>query len=368
MSILALMYKKVFKPLAFFQDPEVVHDRILILGKFLGRHKIFRIFISKILMFEHSMLKQTILGIEFLNPIGLAAGFDKNAELIQILPAVGFGFAELGSITGEECKGNDKPRLWRLLKSQSLVVHYGLKNDGCKAVSQKLKNQHSDMPLGINIAKTNNRETVSTEAGIADYVKAYKAFKNIGSYTTINISCPNAFGGQPFTDAVNLEMLLSQIDYVPSQKPVFVKLSPDLNFVEIDTILQVLDRHKIAGIICANLTKNRDNHRIKDSNLPSQGGLSGKVVEELSNNLIAYIYKKTRGKYIIIGCGGVFNASDAYKKIRLGASLVQLITGMIFEGPQVIGEINRGLVKLLHMDGFENISQAIGTDTVDLFE
>jgi dihydroorotate dehydrogenase len=198
--------------------------------------------------------------------------------------------------------------------------------------------------------------------GINDYAQAFGIFAEIGSFTTVNISCPNAFGGQPFTEPEMLEALLFRLEEVPTKKPTFVKFSPDLDFKKIDELLEVIGRHKIQGIICSNLTKDRNNKNILETNLPQNGGLSGKVVEKLADELIAYVYKKTKGKYVVVGCGGVFSAEDAYKKIRLGASLIQLITGMIYEGPQVIGEINAGLEKLLLRDGFKNISEAVGVD------
>ena len=362
MSILAKSYKYFFKPVAFRLDPEMVHDQILQAGRILGKYQLGRSVTARLFSYTSPHLEQRLAGINFPNPIGLAAGFDKNAELGQILPAVGFGFFEVGSITGEPCAGNAKQRLWRLPKSQSLVVYYGLKNDGAAVIAQRLKGQQFAAPIGISVAKTNSPATVDQAAGIADYAKAYKLLADIGSYTTINISCPNAFGGQPFTDPESLGLLLSALSQIPTQKPMFVKLPPDLTDTEVDELIAVIDRYPVAGIICSNLTKNRDNQLIKDAQVPNVGGFSGKVVEQLSNQLIARVYRKTKGKYIIIGCGGVFSAEDAYKKIRLGASLIQMITGMVYQGPQVIGEINRGLVKLLEQDGFANISQAIGQD------
>jgi dihydroorotate dehydrogenase len=362
MKIFGLLYKIIFKPIAFQMDPEFVHDYILFFGKWLGKSAIGKKLTFKLFNFQSSKLEQKILGINFNNPIGLSAGFDKNAELLDILPSVGFGFAEVGSITGEACAGNPKKRLWRLPNSRSLVVNYGLKNDGAEVISKRLTGKQFVFPVGINVAKTNNHETVDRQKGIQDYVKAYRLFANVGDYTTINISCPNTFGGQPFTDPESLELLLTTIDAIPSTKPVFIKFSPDMGMETVDALLEVISRHKVHGLVCTNLTKKRDNPNILDNNIPGVGGLSGKVVEELSNQLIAYVYKKTQGKYVIVGCGGVFTAEDAYKKIRLGASLIQLITGMVFLGPQVIGEINLGLVKLLEQDGFNNISQAIGVD------
>lgn len=362
MNIFGILYRNIFKPVAFQMDPEFVHDYILLFGKWLGKSAIGKKLTFKLFNFQSPKLEQKILGINFKNPIGLSAGFDKNAELLDILPSVGFGFAEVGSITGEACVGNSKKRLWRLPNSQSLVVNYGLKNDGAEVISKRLTGKQFIFSVGINVAKTNIPDTVDRQTGIEDYAKAYRLFANVGDYTTINISCPNAFGGQPFTDPESLDQLLNKIDEIPSTKPVFVKFSPDMGMETVDALLEVISRHKVHGLVCTNLTKKRDNPNILDNNIPEVGGLSGKVVEELSNQLIAYVYKKTQGKYVIVGCGGVFTAEDAYKKIRLGASLIELITGMVFQGPQSIGEINRGLVKLLEQDGFTNVSDAIGAD------
>jgi dihydroorotate dehydrogenase len=183
---------------------------------------------------------------------------------------------------------------------------------------------------------------------------------------TINISCPNAFGGQPFTDPQKLGQLLQEISKLPKTKPIFLKMPPDLSISNIDQIIELARQFKIDGFICTNLTKDRIELSIKEKikeNLPTdKGGISGKVIERLSDDLIKYIYSKTKGEFVIVGCGGIFSAGDAYRKIRLGASLLQLITGMIFEGPQLIGEINHGLVRLLKKDGFKNISEAVGAD------
>lgn len=352
-------YKNLLKPVFFRFEPEAVHDKMILVGRFLGTNFLSRKLTELLFSYSNKSLEQKILGIRFSNPIGLSAGFDKDARLLNILPNVGFGFAEIGTVTGEACSGNVKPRLWRLKESRALVVNYGLKNEGCEEIADRLKNKKFSMPVITSIGKTNCRETADTEAGIKDYLKAYRSFVDIGQIFDINISCPNAFGGTPFSDPEKLDTLLSQIDKVETKKPVFLKMPADLDITQLDGILSVVRKHKIAGFICSNLTKNRKNKKIVDS-VPEKGGISGKVVEDLANDLIAEIYRKTKGKYIIIGCGGVFSAEDAYRKLKLGANLVQLITGMIFEGPQVIGEINLGIVKLLKQDGYKNISEAIG--------
>lgn len=361
-GLISGLYQGIGKPYFFSLDPETAHERATSVGKRLGSHSLTRGLTSLCLGYSHPMLRQEILGISFPNPVGLAGGFDKDAQLTTILSSVGFGFVEVGSITGEPCAGNPRPRLWRLKRSRGLVVYYGLKNRGCERISSQLAKRKQFCPIGTNIAKTNSPDTVKTIDGIADYVKAFSHFVDIGDYFTINISCPNAFGGEPFNDPEKLDQLLSALDEIPTHKPCFLKLSPDLSREEIDAILSVSTRHRIHGFICSNLTKKRTNPLVKERNLPSQGGISGKPVAPLADSLIRYIFEKTNGTATIIGCGGVFTARDAYRKIRSGASLIQLITGMIYCGPQTISSINQGLVRLLKRDGFSSLTEAVGAD------
>ncbi len=365
------LYRNILKKIFFLSDPEKVHDGMMHFGELLGKNIITRS--ATRLMFGNERLpnlEQTLHGVYFKNPIGLSGGFDKNAILTDIIPSVGFGFMEVGSITAKPYEGNPGQRLWRLPESQSLVVYYGLKNIGAeniaKNLEEKLHNHPFEIPVAINIAKTNCPETNQKEVGIADYVETYKRFLKIGSFFVINISCPNVAGGQPFHNAEWLKELLMEMEKTPTEKPIFIKISPDLSFVEIDAILEVASKHHVDGFVCTNLTKRRDLENIIDSNVPSVGGLSGKIVEPLANELISYIYKNgiARGdkKFTIIGVGGIFSAEDAYKKIRIGASLLELITGMIYQGPQLISEIQLGLSDLLARDGYKHISEAIGAD------
>ncbi len=373
------LYGFVLKPIIFPFDPEDMHNLFLGVGKFLGKFSLTRWKTRLWFGYSNKMLEQTVLGINFKNPVGLAAGFDKNAELTQIMPSVGFGFEEVGSVTGYPCEGNKRPRLWRLTQSRGYVVYYGLKNNGSEEISERLKNKFrkdspcEKFPIGVSVAMTNCEENLDTSMAAADYAKAFEAFADIGSYTTVNISCPNAQGGQPFTEPIKLDVLLSKLDAIETKKPIFVKMSPDKTIDEVDAILDVLRRHRVHGIICSNLTKQKNNPKVLENNLPGVGGISGKPLQDLSDDLLSYIYRREvltpqvtadgqARKFILIGCGGIFSAEDAYKKIRSGATLVQLITGMIFEGPQLISEINLGLVELLRRDGFSNISQAIGAD------
>jgi len=344
-----MLYEKILKPLFFKFDPEDVHDFIIWFGRLLGKFYLTRRLVWSLCGYRNKRLSQNVLGIEFPNPIGLAAGFDKDVKLMKILPCVGFGYEEIGSITGEPCKGNAKPRLWRIPKHKALVVYYGLKNPGSEVVARRLKGKKFNFPIGISVAKTNCKETAKIDSGVKDYVKAFNLMKDYADYITVNISCPNAFGGLPFTDPESLERLLTELDKIKTDKPVFLKLSPDLSKSELDDIIGVCNEHRIGGFVISNLTKKRDLTGIpeKDFENVGSGGVSGPYLQKISNSLINYVYKKTKGKYAIIGCGGIFTAEDIWEKMKAGASLVQLITGMIYHGPQLIGKLNQDLVKLM---------------------
>lgn len=361
---IGFLYRNFLKPVLFLIEPEKVHDFMVKMGEFLGKRKIWHNINAKIFNYQNSKLTQKVGGITFQNPVGLAAGFDKNGQLLDILPSIGFGFEEIGSITALPCEGNAKPRLWRLKKSKGLVVNYGLKSDGSEAMAKKLHGRKFEIPIGISIAKTNCLQTVDTAAGIEDYLISYRRLKALSDYITLNVSCPNAYGGQSFADGEKLEKLLTAVQKEGMDKPIFIKLQPGLTRPQLDQIVEAVDSFPVTGYICSNLAKDRSQiqDKILDKKLPPTGAISGKPVQDLSDELLKTMYQLRGCCYTMIGCGGIFTAEDAYRKIRLGASLVQIITGMIFQGPQVIGEINRGLVRLLERDGFTNISEAIGKD------
>ncbi len=359
---LALLYRLICKPFFFRRDPEEVHDRMTKVGEWLGHYRLTRKLTSWLFGYQHPTLGQNLNGINFPNPVGLAAGFDKDALLTDILPSVGFGFIEVGSITALPCIGNPKPRLWRLPLSQSLVVYYGLKNEGCEVIARRLATKKFAIPLGTSVAMTNIPANMDIATAINDYATAFQAFVGIGGYTTVNISCPNTSHDQPFMDPANLDQLLTVLDGIPTSKPIFLKMSPDLEVGQLEKIVAVVRRHRVHGFICSNLTKNRNNPKIIEQKIPLVGSFSGKVVADAADQLLSDLYRLVGRQYLLIGCGGIFTAADAYRKIRLGASLVQLVTGLIYQGPQVISQINRGLVKLLERDGFSSIDQVIGVD------
>ena len=356
------MYKKYIRPILFKGDPERVHNLSILIGRILAFSKISRILRNNLVV-NDKMLKNKVMGIEFDNPIGLAAGFDKNAYLIDFMPDIGFGFMEVGSITANPCGGNAKPRLHRLVKDQGIIVNYGLANEGSVKIHERLKGKKFRIPVGISIAKTNN-PNIKGEESVNDYLKCFKIIRDIGNYITINISCPNVGDGRSFEDCVLLESLLNKIDKIRKKENILLKISPDINKNNLNKIIKLAEKFKINGFVVSNLTKKREGLS-NDLNLKYQGGISGKHVKNKSNALIKYIYKKTKGKFVIVGCGGVFNGADAYEKIKYGASLIQMITGMIFEGPGVVSKINRELVELLKKGGYNNIKEAIGVGVND---
>jgi dihydroorotate dehydrogenase subfamily 2 len=363
MCVEIMLYKRFIRPALFRIDPERIHDMALKTGSFAGRVPPVRGLVGSFLRYENPRLETRLLGINFRNPMGLAAGFDKNAHLTDIVYDLGFGFEEVGSVTGAPCEGNPKPRLFRLPKDKSIVVNYGLCNEGSERIFQKLKEKKFRVPVGVSIAKANDPE-LGKEEGIQDYVKAFNMLHGIGSYTTINISCPNVSDGRTFCHPGNLKDLLKEIGRCDIKKPIFLKLMPDAGLEEMGETLSVIRRFDfVSGLVISNLTKKREflkssKREIEDA---GPGGISGVPVREKSNRLIRYAYKKTKGKYVIIGCGGIFTAEDAYEKIKLGSSLLQMITGMIYEGPGVIRKINMGLAGLLERDGFKNVSEAVGS-------
>lgn len=359
------LYTKILKPIFFKFDPELVHNFILRIGRYLGKHAFARRLCRHWFYIVNPALHQTLHGINFSNPIGLSAGFDKDGDLVDILPAFSFGFTEVGTVTHKPYTGNPKPRLMRLKQSKGIVVWYGLKNIGAKKIMMKLaRRQTHDIPISISIGKTNQPYTKDLDAGIKDYVDGLIDVMDSGQgdFYTINISCPNTFGGETFTTPERLHKLLSAWFNVRPDKPTFIKMPINPTWDDFKQLLEVITQFPIAGVVIGNLNKDRSDKAIID-HIPDtmKGSVSGLPTKKLCNNLIKHTYASYGNRLTIIGVGGIFTAEDAYEKIKLGASLVQLITGMIFEGPGVIKKINQGLVKLMQADGYTTISEAIGS-------
>jgi dihydroorotate dehydrogenase subfamily 2 len=358
------MYEKILKPIFFSFDPERIHDFFTWVGEFLGSNAFTRWIVASVCNYEHPSLATRVAGIDFKNPIGLGAGFDKDVRLTNIMPSVGFGFMEVGAITRFPYEGNPKPRMVRLPDDKSLIIYYGLKNDGAEAIEKRLKKMKFRFPVGINIAKTNRADIVGAKS-VEDYATTYRMLAHYFSYVTLNVSCPNAQDGCTFQDPTMLDSLLAAIAKEKKERPVFLKVSSHLSMDEVDAILAVVEKYSfVDGFIVANLAKNRSMLNLRSSkaelDVIPEGGISGAPIKMLTTGMIRHIYQKTSGKYLIIGLGGVFTAEDAYEKIKAGASLIQLVTGLIYGGPLAIKRINKGLVKLLARDGYPTIADAVG--------
>jgi dihydroorotate dehydrogenase len=361
-----MLYELLVRPVLFRVDPEFVHHCTVYAGRAAGSNKVTRGALRLAYDWQHPKLRQKIAGIAFRNPVGLAAGFDKDCNLMDALPAIGFGFVEVGSITAQPYAGNPKPRLTRLPKDKSIIVYYGLKNKGAHVLRPRLERSFT-IPVGVSVAKT-NKEFSSEREKLDDWADGILALKDLGDYLTINISCPNTFDPANFCDPRLLEGLLRRIDKekMRFRKPVFLKLSPDITVKQLDNILALCAPRKyITGFVLSNLVKDRSKLALKsDPKMykDRKGGFSGKVVQPRSLELVRHAYRKAGKRFVLVGCGGIFTAQDAYEYIRSGAPLVQIITGMVYGGPATVKRINKGLVTLLERDGFSSISEAVGAD------
>ena len=363
------LYKHLLRKALFLSKPEEIHDFMAGFGETLGKTKVISNAIKFATRIENPMLEQTILNIKFQNPIGLAAGFDYEARLTQILSSIGFGFETVGTITNLPYKGNVKPMLGRLPKSKSLMVNKGFKNYGAKETIKRLKNHTFEIPIGISVGRSNSENCNTQKNSIEDIIKTFILFEKSKvnhSYYELNISCPNLRGNVTFYPPEKLQELLKEVDSLHLKKPVFVKMPLEEPDNEVIKMLNTIASHSPKGVILSNLSKNRKNKFLDVKEVgkfpDNVGSFSGKPTEKRSNELIKLAYKNFGKSLLIIGCGGIFSAEDAYRKIKLGASLVQLITGLIYEGPQLPAEINSGLVDLLKKDGLNHISDVIGTD------
>lgn len=357
-----ILYKNILKKVLFLIDPEKVHDWFLNLGHIFSGSRTIKRFVKFFYSYNHSALEQVIFGINFNNPVGLAAGFDKDANSLGFLPSFGFGFLTVGSLTINSYVGNQLPRLSRLPRSRGIIVNYGLKNNGTEKVLSGIA-ENLAVPLVASLAKTNSPDTCNVDAGITDYAASFAlaAKSSKVSMIEINISCPNAFGGEPFTTPERLEKLLVNLKTISCSKPITIKMPINLQWDQFKELLDIILKYNIQGVTIGNLNKDRTHGSIiEPAKIDMPGGVSGKPCFDLSNDLISKTYQYCGDRLVIIGVGGIFSAQDAYEKIKRGASLVELITGMIFEGPQLIGDINRGLVKFLEQDGFKNIKEAVG--------
>ncbi len=342
----------ILRPYIFSLDPEVAHDlAIKTLKANILPKSFFEVEGEEIL--ETKLFNQTLL-----NPIGLAAGFDKSAEVYNSLFKFGFGFIEVGTVTPKQQLGNPKPRIFRLEKDLALINRLGFNNQGSEAVAQRISNNQPNGILGINIGP--NKDTKNKEE---DYYTCLKRLSVHSNYVTINISSPNTEGLRNFHENKEMEKLLSGLNKIKKaqkiNQPIAIKLSPDIKDNEISRIVELIKKHYIQCIIVSNTT---DSNREKLSDLQKneEGGLSGQPLKNISTNLIKKFYKETKGQIEIIGVGGVDSGQSAFEKIAAGANAVQLYTGMVYKGPGIVKDIKKELILILKKENLKNISQAVG--------
>ncbi len=338
------MYKLLIRPVFFLFNAEFIHNISLFLVKVLYSFPGLKVISKKLFCLENEKLSIEFEDLKFKNRIGLAAGFDKNAKYLDELETFGFSHVEVGTITPKPQEGNDKPRLFRLKSDSALLNRMGFNNDGVDIILNRLKKYKGDMVIGANIGKN---KTTSNENAVEDYLFSFKILRNYVDYFTVNISSPNTPDLRKLQSKSNLETLLSKIQIENSKEkkvPLFVKIAPDLEIRELKDIIEVCEKNKINGIIATNTTVSKQKIKNKKIDELGDGGISGKPIADVSNDVIAFIKKNSKLK--IIGVGGIFNFSDLQDKLNAGADIVQVYTGWIYEGPSMIKSINKAFLEI----------------------
>jgi len=352
---MTLLWEKLARPIMFTLDAERAHE----LGMASLKAGLARPFYKKCDDPQFSSIER--FGLKFSNPIGLAAGFDKNGEVVVPLASLGFGFVEVGTVTFEPQPGNSKPRMFRLPEHYALVNRLGFNNDGAKAVAARLRSIDRKCVIGVNIGR--NR-SVPNEEAVENYVACLKEVHDVSDYITVNVSSPNTPELRELQREASLSQLLEALQAANcalGEKPLLVKVAPDLSTAEIESIADISISLGISGVIATNTTTARPGIDDDLAKRIGNGGLSGKPLKEMSKRVVETIYERTGGKLPIIGVGGVFSAEDAFESIAAGASLVQVYTGFIYGGPTFPREICTGLAKILRSRGFHSLDEAVGS-------
>ena len=383
------IYQSGVRPLLFSvlkTDAEWLHNRTLQLLEVAAKTQsnpatsqmLWRL--HKSLGVQDSRLEQSKWGLSFKNPVGLAAGFDKNGVAADIWENFGFGFAELGTVTSQPQPGNPQPRLFRLSADSAALNRMGFNNQGAAAMAARFQaaQKHSKdvspsipqspFPLGLNLGKS---KVTPLEQAAADYLESFKLLKDWGDYFVVNVSSPNTPGLRSLQDAAGLSTILETLQQENQGiKPILVKIAPDLEPEAIASILDLAKTYQVAGIIATNTTIRRDGLKtqiLRETGKPiaeEAGGISGMPVQERSTQVIRFIWQYTKGELPIIGVGGIFTAQDAWEKIAAGASLIQVYTGWVYEGPWMVRRILEGLLQKLEEKGFNSISEAVGSENL----
>lgn len=366
------MYR-FLRPLLFRMDPERAHSISLGAAELVQR--IMPSVVKPQYEYEDERLKQRLWGATFPNPVGLAAGADKNARLVPFWEGVGFGFVEVGSVSAMASDGNPKPRAFRLEEDRALLNRLGLNNEGAAAVAERLEEGRNERtrPLGINLAKTHD-PGVMGEAALEDFRESFRLLAPQADYIVLNVSCPNTEEGRTFEHPDSLDALLSTIfteQKAPGlEVPVLIKLSPPVSEqvmfdTRVEDIVAVAQAHGVHGFIASNTASDRKGVTATSQErleAIGEGGLSGEPLAGRATRLVRYLYRVTDGEIPIIGVGGVHDAASAYEKIRAGASLVQFYTALVYEGPGLVKQVKEGLVERLKEDGHVSIADAVGAD------
>ena len=342
------MYKLLFKPIFFLFSPETIHNIVFAMIKIASRIPLTMWIWKKIFVIKDASLKRNVFGLTFDNPVGLAAGFDKDAKLYNELAAFGFGFIEIGTLTPKRQPGNPKPRLFRLHQDEALINRMGFNNGGVEKAVERLKKRNTQIMIGGNIGKN---KVTPNEVATRDYEISFESLFPYVDYFVVNVSSPNTPGLRELQDKEPLTKLLMRLQELnavkESRKPILLKIAPDLTDVQLDDIIAIVQDSKIDGVIATNTTIDRSMLTTAQKKVDAigNGGLSGKPVKARSTEVIRYLSEKSNQAFPIIGVGGIHSAKDAIEKLEAGASLVQVYTGFIYEGPTLIKRINKAILK-----------------------
>lgn len=343
------MYKILIRPLFFLFDPEKIHHftflLIKIVSKIPGIQAVFR-FLFQV---NDKKLERTLFGLTFKNPVGLAAGFDKNAMLYNELANFGFGFIEIGTVTPKAQEGNPKKRIFRLKSDNGLINRMGFNNNGLEAAIENLKANQGKIIIGGNIGKNTN---TMPDGYTQDYLACFETLHPYVDYFVLNVSCPNVGSHAKLTDKDYLIELITKVQALNKtfkiQKPILLKIAPDLNNLQLDEVIEIVAETKIDGVIASNTSVNREGLKATEKQLETigNGGLSGKPIKDRSTAVIKYLAEKSNKSFSIIGVGGIHSAEDALEKLKAGADLIQIYTGFIYEGPSLVKKINKAILDL----------------------
>ena len=358
------VHKKLLRPLLFRRDSERAHNFVVTRLAGASRSSLACGLIEK--FYGSPPLPTEVFGLKFPNPVGLAAGMDKHAAAVPGWAALGFGFTELGGVTWHAQPGNPQPRMFRAIPDEAVINRMGFNNSGAEAVAQKLSDwkksgRWPNHPVGINLGKS---KITPLEKAAQDYADSFAALRDLADFFVVNVSSPNTPNLRQLQDKAALDEIFAALQSRnPSRKPILVKVAPDLTFEALDEILELVGPRSIAGIVATNTTISRP--ATTDAALQKiyaeTGGLSGRPLRARSTEIVRHLFRQTKGKLPIIGVGGIFSAEDAWEKITAGASLVQVYTGLVYEGPAVASKIVTGLQKKLAASGLKNLSEAVGS-------